>query len=320
MSNMIDYYTVMEDTLPMSMRVLRKKLQERGWQAYKLASDDLNNLILVRPDGKELRIASSTPPTTNVFALRLADSKLASYNLLQQIDIPQPETIVLHSSEDAKQLLEKYSTIVIKPVDGAHGRGVTTGITQPNQIEPAIQKAVMASPTAKFAIAQPQLPADALELRVICINYKFIEAIARIPAHVTGDGKHSLIELIDLENTTLRTDPYKSDLSYIDRPMALNFLGERQNEIPAAGEKVRVVASCNLGQGGTAEDYSASVSDEMKAMAEKIALAAQLPVIGIDFYGDQVIEFNACPSLYYPTGDAASTKAIDAYIDYLAEL
>lgn len=81
-----------------------------------------------------------------------------------------------------------------------------------------------------------------------------------------------------------------------------------------------MVASCNLGQGGTAEDYSASVPDEMKAMAEKIALAAQLPVIGIDFYGDQVIEFNACPSLYYPTGDAASTKAIDAYIDYLAEL
>lgn len=320
MSNMIDYYTVMEDTLPMSIRVLHKKLQERGWQAYKLASDDLNNLILVRPDGKELRIASSTPPTTSVFALRLADSKLASYNLLQQIDIPQPETIVLHSSEDAKQLLEKYSTIIIKPVDGAHGRGVTTEITQPNQIEPAIQKAVMASPTAKFAIAQPQLPADALELRVICINYKFIEAIARIPAHVTGDGKHSLIELIDLENTTLRTAPYKSDLSYIDRSMALNFLGERQNEIPAAGEKVRVVASCNLGQGGTAEDYSASVPDEMKAMAEKIALAAQLPVIGIDFYGDQVIEFNACPSLYYPTGDAASTKAIDAYIDYLAEL
>lgn len=317
---MIDYYTVPEDTLPMSMRILRKKLQERGWQAYKLAYDDLNNLILVRPDGKELRIASSTPPTTNVFALRLADNKLASYNLLQQINIPQPETIALHSQEDAKQLLDKYGTIVIKPVDGAHGDGVTTGILRLDQVEPAIQKAVEASQLVKVAIGQPQLSLDALELRVICINYKFIEAIARIPAHVTGDGKHNLVELIDLENATIRTEPYKSDLAYIDRSMALNFLGERQDEIPAAGETVRVVASCNLGQGGTVEDYSALISEEMKAMAEKIALAAQLPVIGIDFYDDQVIEFNACPSLYYPTADTTSTKAIDAYIDYLTQL
>lgn len=317
---MINYYSVPEDTLPMSMRILRKKLQERGWRAYKLAYDDLNNLILVRPDGKELRIASSTPPTTNVFALRLADNKLASYNLLQQIDVPQPETIALHSQEDAKQLLDKYGTIVIKPVDGAHGDGVTTGILRLDQVEPAIQKAVEASQLIKVAIGQPQLSLDALELRVICINYKFIEAIARIPAHVTGDGKHSLVELIDLENATIRTEPYKSDLAYIDRSMALNFLGERHDEIPAADETVRVVASCNLGQGGTVEDYSALISEEMKAMAEKIALVAQLPVIGIDFYDDQVIEFNACPSLYYPTTDTTSTKAIDAYIDYLTQL
>ncbi len=91
----------------------------------------------------------------------------------------------------------------------------------------------------KMAIMQPQLSLDALELRIICIGYHFVEAIARIPAQVTGDGKHSLIELIDLENTTIRTKPYKGDLAYIDRSMAQNFLGDRQGEIPAAGEKVR---------------------------------------------------------------------------------
>ncbi len=317
---MIDFYSIADEVLPMSMRFLRQELQERGWEAKKLTIDGLRDFILTRPDGKEIRIASSTPPTTSVFALHLADNKLEGYSLLQQIGVPQPETIALHSLEDAKQFLEKYGTIVIKPVDGAHGRGVTTGITQPDQIEFAMQKAMDASPVARLAIAQSQLPSTALELRVLCINYKFIEAIARIPAHVTGDGKHNLVELIDLENATIRTEPYKSDLAYIDRSMALNFLGERQEEIPGAGEKVRVVASCNLGQGGTVEDYSALISDEMKAMAEKIAVAAQLPVIGIDFYGDQVIEFNACPALYYPTGDATSSKAVTAYVDYLSQL
>lgn len=317
---MIDFYSLPEENLPISMRFFRKMLHERGWKAEKLTSDWSNDLILTRPDGKEIRVSSSTPPTTSVFALHLADNKLASYSLLEQLGVSQPETLVVKSPEDAQRLLDKYGTIVIKPVDGAHGRGVTTGITQPDQVGSAIQKAVGASPNMKMAIMQPQLPLDALELRIICIGYHFVEAIARIPAQVTGDGKHSLIELIDLENTTIRTRPYKGDLAYIDRSMAQNFLGDRQGEIPAAGEKVRVVSSCNVGQGGTAKDYSSLITDKMKVMSEKIAKAAQLPVIGIDFYGDQVIEFNACPMLYYPTSDATATKAVAAYVDYLAQL
>ena len=317
---MIDYYSLPDEMLPVSMRILRKILQERGWKAEKLVAEGLNDIILTRPDGKKVRIASSTPPTTSVFALHLADNKLASYNLLKQIGVPQPETLALRSPEDAKQFLDKYGTIVIKPADGAHGQGVSTGITRLDQVEPAIRKAVDASPTMKLAIMQPQLPLDALEMRIICINYQFVEAIARIPAQVTGDGKHNLIELVDLENTTIRTEAYKSDLAYIDRSMALNFLKERQGEIPAADEKVRVVASCNVGQGGTTEDYSALVPNEVKMVSEKIAQAAELPVVGIDFYGDQVIEFNACPSLYYPTGDTTAVKAVTAYIDYLEQL
>ncbi len=317
---MIDFYSLPDEALPVSMRALRKILQERGWKAEKLVLEGPNDILLTRPDGKEIRIASSTPPTTSVFALHLADNKLASYSLLQKIGVPQPETIVLNSRDDTKQLLEKYGTIVIKPADGAHGRGVSTGITQLDQVEPATQKAVNASPAMKIAIAQPQLPLDALELRIICINYQFVEAIARIPAQVTGDGKHTLIELVDLENSTIRTEPYKSDLAYIDRAMAVNFLGKRQGKIPAVGVKVRVVASCNVGQGGSAQDYSALITDEMKMISEKIAKATQLPVIGIDFYGDQVIEFNACPSLYYPTRNETATKAVTKYIDYLEQL
>lgn len=317
---MIDFYSLPDETLPISMRILRKVLHERGWKAEKYTPDRPHDIILTRPDGKELRISSSTPPTTNVFALHLADNKLASYGLLQQLGVPQPETIALKTVADAQMLLEKYGTIVVKPADGAHGHGVTTGITQLEQVKSAMEKAIDASPYMKVALAQAQLPLNTLELRVICINYQFVEAIARIPAHVTGDGEHTLIELVDLENATIRTEPYKGNLAYIDRSMALSYLGERQKEIPEKGEEVRVVSSCNLGQGGTVKDYSDLITDETKFLSEKIARAAQLPVVGIDFYGEQVIEFNACPSLYYPTDDAAATKAVTAYVDYLAQL
>lgn len=317
---MLNYYTIPETDLPMSMRYLRQILKTRGWQAEKLCAESLNNLILTRPDGKKLCIASSTPPTTTVYALRLADNKLMSYELLKDLGVPQPETLPIRTASEAKPMLEKYQSIAIKPVDGAHGNGVTVGISSMDQVAAAIEKAVAASPELNLAIMQPQLPLNEPEVRVLCIGYQFVAAIARIPAQVTGDGTHTLAELIQIENTTIRTEPYHGNLAYIDTEAAERFLGDRMHEIPVAGERVRVVASCNLGQGGTVADCSASFTPERRKLAEQIARAAELPVIGIDFYGDQVIELNACPSLYYPTGDGAATKAVEAYVDYLASL
>lgn len=304
----------------MSMRYLRKILKERGWKAEKLCREGQNNLVLTRPDGKVFKIASSTPPTTSVYALRLADDKLMSYELLKELGVPQPETVVARTAEDCAEMLGRYGEIVIKPVDGAHGQGVTTGIREVAEVAEAIRRALEASPVLKIAIAQPQLPAGALERRVICIGYKFVTAIARIPAQVTGDGAHSLGELIEIENATRRSAPYQGELSWIDAEMAANFLGERIREVPARGERVRVVGTCNLGQGGTVEDCSETFGAEERALAERIAQAAELPVVGIDFYDDSVIELNACPSLYYPTGDATETKAVEAYVEYLNKL
>ncbi len=304
----------------MSMRYLRKILKERGWKAEKLCREGQNNLVLTRPDRKVIKIASSTPPTTSVYALRLADDKLMSYELLKGLGVTQPMTVAVKTEEDALPILEKYGEIVIKPVDGAHGRGVTTMIRSITKVEEAIRKAKKASAGAGLAIAQPQLPPEALERRVICIGYKFVVAIARIPAQVTGDGVRTLKELIALENETIRTVPYQGRLAWINTEMAKQYLGARVDEVPASGEKVRVIGTCNVGQGGTALDCSDSFSTEERELAERIARAAELPVVGIDFYGDQVIELNACPSLYYPTGDEAEAKAVEAYVEYLASI
>ncbi len=317
---MIDFYTTKDSTIPMSMRALRDALKRRGWKAEKLCAESETDVILTRPDGKVIKIAACTPPNVSYYAIQLADNKLMSHELLKSIGVNQPETVPVRRPEDARDLLEKYGKIIVKPVDGAHGRGFTGGITSFEQLTGAVELAKAASPQLKIVIAQPQLPLDELELRIICIDYQFVTAIARIPAHATGDGQHTIAELVDIENRTIRKAPYQGDLAYINPEAAKSFLGQKIQDVPQAGERVRVVASCNVGQGGTAEDYSDKISGEIKTMAEKIARTAELPVIGIDLYGDQVIEINARPSLYYPTGDAGATKAVEAYIDYLTTL
>ncbi len=317
---MINYYDLPESDLPMSMRFFRKSLKKRGWQAEKLCAESLNNLILTRPDGVTIRIASSTPPTTSVYSLRLADNKLMSYELLRELGVPQPEAVAARTAAEVLPMIEKYGSVVVKPIDGAHGNGVTVGVKDAAGAETAIEKAMEASPDMKLAIVQPQLPVDEIERRVLCIDYKFVVAVARIPARVTGDGQSTIAELIKRENETIRTAPYQGELAYIDFETAERFLGDKIHLVPASGERVRVVASCNVGQGGTAEDCSGDFSPEQRELAEKIARAAELPVVGIDYYGDQVIEINACPSLYYPTGDESATRAVEAYVEYLAKI
>lgn len=318
---MINYYDLPKESLPMSMRILREVLQERGWKAEKFCAEGWNNLVLTRPDGKQLRVASSTPPTTSVFAQRIAEDKLATCAVLDTIDVPHPETVAVRESADALPLLQKYGRIVVKPVDGAHGLGITTNITTEEQLVQAVEKAVAASVELGYALAQPHLTTAAPELRIICIDYQFVLAAARIPARVTGDGKHSVAELIDLENQTLRAEAYTSNLAYIDCESALVYLGEKATYVPAQGEKVQVSAICNVGQGGTVEDYSDRITPEQKAQAELIARTMELPVIGIDYFGDQVIEVNACPSLHYPFAESEKARrCIEEYVNYLERL
>ena len=204
---MINYYDLPENDLPMSMRFFRESLKKRGWQAEKLCAESLNNLILTRPDGVTIRIASSTPPTTSVYSLRLADNKLMSYELLRELGVPQPEAVAARTAAEVLPMIEKYGSVVVKPIDGAHGNGVTVGVKDAAGAETAIEKAMEASPDMKLAIVQPQLPVDEIERRVICIDYQFVVAVARIPARVTGDGQSTIAELIKRENETIRTAP-----------------------------------------------------------------------------------------------------------------
>ena len=170
-----------------------------------------------------------------------------------------------------------------------------------------------------MVIAQQQLDFTGFETRVICINYRFVEALSRIPAHVTGDGEHTVSELIDIENNTIRTEAYKSNLAFIDREYAERYMAEKGNKdyVPAKNEKVQVIKMCNIGRGGTVEDVTDEFTSEQKALADRIAKTLDLPVVGIDFFGDYVLEVNASPSLYYPLDGPRASFGVEKLVEYL---
>ncbi len=320
---MQDFFTFPESDLPMSLRCFRAELKNRGWPKATLDRGAYNFITVTRPDGAEFKLYSLTPPTTTYFAGYLADDKLASFNILKSISAPTPETELLEKDPEKRRaqltrLFKKYPKLVVKPIDGSHGYDVFTGLTSVEAVEATLPPANHKTKR----LVQEQLEPKSPEVRAICIGYKFVAAFARIPATVTGDGQHTVAELIKLENSTIRTAPYHSNLAFIDEVLAKDYLEKHAlaDQIPRPGEKVRVIGICNVGCGGTVEDVSASFTPERRALAEKIARAFDLPVIGIDFLDDYIIEVNSTPSLHYPTPDASSALCVTKFVDYLETL
>jgi cyanophycin synthetase len=317
---MIDFYSVSEDKLPLSMVGIRKELQRRGYKASMVYVDS-SYLLLTRSDGKKLRIYSSMPLTTNAVAASMADDKYATYSFLKSIDIPQPRTMLYKGDDfhEAMSLMEELGRVVVKPVDGGHGDGVTVNVMNRDEFERAIDLAMNSNRSAKSVIVQEQVNIFEQDISVLCIGYKFTAALHRIPARVTGDGEHMVGELINIENDTIRGERYIAKMARINRERAERFLGNDINKVPALGEKFRVMDIANNGQGGEYADITSELPVELEKIAEKIAKAMELPVIGVDIMDNRVIEVNKCPSLYIHDNPTIgkSHDATKLYVDYL---
>ena len=267
---------------------------------------------------------SCTPPTTSYYSGLVADDKLATYFLLREVEgVKQPDTLyikALNSEMDQKikDMIKHHKSVVVKPVDGAHGHNVFVGVNKYEDVKEKILQITSKDKEARVIIQQ-QLRPKKHETRVICIDYHFVAAFARIPASVTGDGEHTASELVKIENSTIRTAPYQSDLGYIDERLSRDYLQKTgmANYIPAKDEKFQVVAMCNIGCGGTVKDISNQISQEQRAVSEAVAKKIQLPVIGIDYLDDYILEVNSTPSLFYPTGDDSSTLCVEKLANYL---
>ncbi len=328
---MEDFFSVPNEQLPQTLAAMQREMKKRGWRGGQYLHSGGNILFAVRPDGKEVHCSFGTSPTMSYGAGAISDDKYATYCILKSLlpEVKQPETILLQTPEDAEKecnqlrsLLSKYNKIVLKPLDGAHGNGVITGISDLTSAIEALNK-IRKEQNEKNVIAQEMLFIDGTEIRAVVIDYHFVAAYARIPARVTGDGKHNVLELIDIENQTFRTKPYVSHFAYINKVDAETYLSNKDESlktyIPANGEKVQVIPVSNQGQGGTNE-YLSDIPEHLKRQAEKVATALELPLAGVDIFGDSIIEVNKAPALCYPVDGEPATICVRRFLDYLENL
>jgi cyanophycin synthetase len=146
------------------------------------------------------RIRATIASTTGNIAVDIACDKEETKELLEAAEIPVPRGTVVRSEAGLKDAIEKYGyPLVIKPIDGNHGKGNTTNITT---WEHAVTALESAQRYGRSVIVERFI--TGFDFRILVINYKFICAALRTPAAVKGDGVHTIQYLIDEVNKDSR--------------------------------------------------------------------------------------------------------------------
>ena len=245
--------------------------------------------------------------TTSAIAVDMASDKELTKQLLRAAALPAPHGCVVRTREEAIACLAEAQTpVVVKPLDGNQGKGVSLNLSSPEQVGEAFEAAVAISPAV---IVEEML--RGLDYRVVIVNGRMVAAAQRIPAHVWGDGKHTIRDLIDLANKDPRRGKdHEKPLTRITAdPIALAILkkyGRSLDDIPAETEMVILRESANLSTGGSARDVTDEVHPTMRRICERAAGAIGLDICGIDlvvpdirepFTSGGIVEVNAAPGI-----------------------
>jgi cyanophycin synthetase len=262
--------------------------------------------ILMKKDGSSWYTRGSRNSYQSSVGKSIADNKPLTKEILTHFGIPTAPYVVLRSEADLEKLSSLKFPIVAKPLAGRQGSGVVVGLKNSEEIQKHITK------TGYPLLCENLL--HGVEYRIICVNFKFIAAAFRKPAHVVGDGVNTILQLIEEKNKhPWRGKDHVNNLSMIevDEEMKsrLGEIGYTFDSIPTQGEEIVLKKTANLSTGGEAWDVTDQVSAENKVLFEKIARICDLNVIGIDIMCNDlqtplieqpdagVIEVNASPGL-----------------------
>jgi cyanophycin synthetase len=259
--------------------------------------------------GKARRyIQAATTEQTGAIAVDVASDKELTKALLERASIPVPKGRTVRSVEAAQAALDEIGPpVVVKPLDGRQGRGVSLNLFSKADVARAFEIAREFSPSV---LIEEQL--DGSNFRVLVVGNRVVAASERLPCQVRGDGLHTIAELIETENRNpLRGTGHEKPLTQIKVDDALRDCLLKQgitlDHVAAEGETVRLRDEMNLSTGGTAIDITDRVHPSVARLCERAARLIGLDVCGIDLVIEDIsqpirsrggiIELNAAPGL-----------------------
>jgi cyanophycin synthetase len=277
------------------------------------------------------RIQATVTGRTNMIAVDLASDKDATKQLLGSMGVPVPRGYQIVDEEDIEKTVGRLGfPVAVKPLDANHGKGITVGLKTLEEVRAAFPLAKKYS--RRVIIEQSLMGKD---FRALVINNRLVAVAERIPAHIVGDGEHTVRELIEITNRDPRRGyGHENVLTLIDLDAQTeSLLAARActpDTILPAGEMLYLKTTANISTGGTATDRTDEVHPFNISLFERIARIVGLDVAGIDVVapdvttpltesGGGIIEVNAAPGfrMHLAPSDGIARNVAEHVIDML---
>jgi len=279
---------------------------------------------------RQKRIQATIASTTSYVAVDICGDKDGTKKLLKSFSIPIPEGVIISSEIELKDAIDQVEfPLVVKPRDGNHGRGITTDI---NTFEDAVAAFAIAQRVSKKIIIEKFI--KGYDYRLLVIDYKFVGAIKRVPAYITGDGKSTIEQLIDVINREPRREKKPGNILEkikIDEG-TLNILKRNELTLNSVLEKDKVLIVkdvANVSSAGVPIDETDNIHPYNIFQAERIARIIGLDICGIDVISPDlsepmnkksaVVEVNAAPGIrmHIEPAEGKSRNVAGAIVDML---
>ncbi len=255
------------------------------------------------------RIRATMTSKTSGIAVDIASDKSLTNQLLSAAGLPVPRADVVDDVDEAVAAAGRLGyPVVVKPLDGNHGRGVGLDLRDAEAVRSHFPEAKRQSRGGDVVV---ESFISGNDYRVLIIGGKLAAAAERVPASVTGDGTHTVRELVEIANSDPRRGiGHEKVLTRIRLDAAAEALVADQgfaiDAVLPAGTWVKLALTGNMSTGGTSIDRTMEAHPDNVEIAETAARVVGLDIAGIDFIcpditepvretGGGIVEVNAAP-------------------------
>ena len=230
--------------------------------------------------GRRVTCRESLSELTSAVAMSRCADKRVTARLLAAAGLAVPAQVPATTPEANRAFLRAHGAIVVKPVDGEQGKGISVHVTDADEMEAAIE---MASRVDERVLLEAFCAGQ--DLRIVVIGHQVVAAAVRRPATVVGDGQSTIAELIAKQSRRRAAATGGESTIPLDAETrrCVGLQGWQLEDVLPADQPLAVRRTANLHTGGTIHDVTDQLHPTLRLAAEQASRVLDIPVTGLDF-------------------------------------
>ena len=305
---------------------------------YLEAADELGieykvlvNRLLARFEYKNKHwfIINTVTPLTPATSTTICKRKHLTNLVLKDKGLPVPIQQELHSSIDAIKFFAKHKDIVIKPSQQLGGTGVSVLPQTEEQVLKAYDIALEVSQSKSKSKVLAEEFIHGENYRFLVLGDKVIAVVRRKAAHVIGNSKNTIRELITQKNEDRKNNRLKPINIDNEITLKLQRAGFDLEYVPEKEEGIVLRYNCNLTTGGSLEECMSEVHDYYKQIAIKAVRTIGAEFGGVDIIAENIskpsklaineINYNPGLRLHYKVDKGNIVKVAVPIMEYIRD-